>query len=183
MGVWIHPGTTALTRMPALAHSRAAAFVSPMTPCLLAALAETPREEPTNPYPDDMLTMAPPPCVSICRNLGLHAQPYAFQIDTDDTVKVRFGQLDDGRLHPDARIVKRIIQTAIHCECPLDHSFDRICLRHISLDKEGLASRFLNHLDGFFAFGYTTRGNDHPGAFPGKRRSGRTSYAGVSPCD
>src|SRR5580658_7082339 len=66
IGVSVNPGHTALIRIPFLAFSRAAVFVSPITPCLLALYAAAPTE-PTKPRIDDMFTMAPPPpCLRIC---------------------------------------------------------------------------------------------------------------------
>jgi len=66
MGVSITAGHTTLIRMPLRAVSRAAAFVSPITPCLLALYVAAPGE-PISPATEAILTMAPPrPCLSIC---------------------------------------------------------------------------------------------------------------------
>src|SRR5262249_25470231 len=95
IGVRIQPGTTVLTRIPALAYSSAAAFGSQMTPCLLAIKDEPPRGEPNKPYPDDMWTMAPLPCTSIW---GISY--------FDDAIKILFGQVDQRRSCPYPCIVE-----------------------------------------------------------------------------
>jgi hypothetical protein len=53
------PGQTAFTRIPAVAYSRAAVFVSPTTPFLLAFYAAVPLQEPTNSMMEAVLTMVP----------------------------------------------------------------------------------------------------------------------------
>ncbi len=58
--VWMTPGHTEFTRMPALAYSMAATFVSPFTPHPEALYAATPWN-PTSPAIDAACTMAPPP--------------------------------------------------------------------------------------------------------------------------
>src|SRR5262249_9440247 len=52
-------------RMPWRAYSSAAALVMPATPCLAAVYAGT-RMAPVSPMMDEVLTMAPLPCLSIC---------------------------------------------------------------------------------------------------------------------
>src|SRR5215469_4563395 len=64
--VSIAPGHTAFTRILLRAVSKAADFVSPTTPCLLALYAAAPAV-PTSPEIEAMLTIAPPlPCLVIC---------------------------------------------------------------------------------------------------------------------
>src|SRR3954452_555856 len=65
-GVMIAPGQTALTRMPWLASSTAAFFVTPPMPCLLAVYALSSRTA-RRPAFEDVLTIAPPPSSSIRR--------------------------------------------------------------------------------------------------------------------
>src|SRR5437870_1872104 len=55
----------AFTRIPDVAYSSAAVFVSPTTPCLLALYAPEQLQEPTNPIIEAVLTMVPLPWVSI----------------------------------------------------------------------------------------------------------------------
>src|SRR3954451_7009583 len=65
-GVMIAPGQTALTRIPWLAYSTAAFFVSPPMPCLLAVYALSSRTA-RRPAFEDVLTIAPPPSSSMRR--------------------------------------------------------------------------------------------------------------------
>ena len=58
------PGTRSSPARPTRAHSIAADFVSPTTPCLLATYAGSPAK-PTSPAPDATLTIAPDPAGTI----------------------------------------------------------------------------------------------------------------------
>src|SRR6185437_8953332 len=60
MGVSITPGHIALTRMPRPAYSRAALFVSPITPCFEAVYAPRPGL-PIKPLVEEQLTITPLP--------------------------------------------------------------------------------------------------------------------------
>jgi hypothetical protein len=60
----MNPGRTQLTRIFFCANSRAAVLVNPTTPCLAALYADAPASA-TNQSVDAVLTMAPPPCLSI----------------------------------------------------------------------------------------------------------------------
>src|SRR4051794_2067293 len=63
-GVMIAPGHTAFTRIPWLAYSTAAFFVSPPMPCLLAVYALSSRTA-RRPAFEEVFTIAPPPSSSI----------------------------------------------------------------------------------------------------------------------
>ena len=59
------PGQMALMRTPLCAFSSAAVLVRPSTPCFDAQYGDRPGEAIT-PAPDEVLTMAPPPCSTMC---------------------------------------------------------------------------------------------------------------------
>jgi hypothetical protein len=67
IGVSIVPGQIALMRTPCGAYSSAALLVSPMTPCLVAWYAAR-CGNPTSPPSEELLTIAPLPCVRIWRS-------------------------------------------------------------------------------------------------------------------
>src|SRR5690349_14300201 len=67
MGVSMAPRQMALMRIPRSAYSRAALFVSPITPCLEAVYAPRPGT-PTKPLVDEQLTITPLPRSRIWRS-------------------------------------------------------------------------------------------------------------------
>ncbi len=113
MGVSINPGQTALIRIPLLAFSSAAVFVSPITPCLLALYAAAPSSTDQAGNRRHVYNSSAAALLEHLPNFVLQAEPDTFEIDLDGPIPVFFGLSDDGRPDTlDSGVIEGDIQAA-----------------------------------------------------------------------
>src|SRR6058998_2899195 len=89
-----------------------------MTPCFAAVYAGLPLM-PMIPAPEEVLTIAPPPCLRDQWNLVLHTQEDAPQVDVDDPVPLLLVVVGGRSRLPrlDAGVVEGEVQVPEGCEC------------------------------------------------------------------
>ena len=107
------------------------------------------------------------PVLEHFRDLVLHAQEDAFQVDRHDGVPVGFGVLcrENQCVAADAGVVERAVELSPGCDGSRDHRLDLARLRDIRLDEHRVASDGTDLQHRRLALGGTARDHGHARAF------------------
>ncbi len=119
------------------------------------------------------------------RDLVLHRQEHAFQVDVDDVVPDLLRIVGDGNKcrASDPGVVERVIQTLPAAHGRVHQILDLIGASDVGRNENRIAPLGLNLADGFLAFGRAPGSDRHTGAFGGEREGRGPANPGTAAGD
>src|SRR5206468_3204966 len=109
------------------------------------------------------------------RDLVLHAQPHAFEVDVDDAVPDVFRLV--GRRHEhaleDTGVVEGAVEASVAGDGTCERGLDLCAVAHVGVHEARLATFTADGFDGQFTAGRVDIGDDDGGALARHHRGGR----------
>ena len=128
-----------------------------------------------------MLMIEPPPLALHHRNDVLHGEERALEIDREDAIPFRLGDIDDASHLGNADIVVEHVDAAVGFQAGGDHGFDIGGARHISGEWSGAAAFGGDDISGFLRGFAVAVDAEHLGAVPCKGGGGCFAVAPARP--